>query len=198
MGGSFPFFYPAPPKLRCKDETRASRSNSRLCGRSAAGAGRLRKISNARFRDPVFKLCKGLTSILVRYCIHLPNTYCSKPFCHFPANLSFVLEEVNSNCLNRQKNVILLSKRLTISLQFSLFFLLGRPWPRPPGPSQLTTATKAHFPTEASRMPCRRQSPAQVPESGSGICAGSYCIREAGPTDRPPGRRPPGTATDWH
>jgi hypothetical protein len=43
-----------------------------------------------------------LTSILVRYGIHPPNTYCSKPFYRFSANLSFVLEEVNSNCLNMQ------------------------------------------------------------------------------------------------
>jgi len=32
-------FRPCSSSLRCKDETRASRSNNRLCGRCAAGAG---------------------------------------------------------------------------------------------------------------------------------------------------------------
>jgi hypothetical protein len=52
------------PAKAAKAKLALARSNSRLCGRSAAGAAVPRKISNARFRDMISKLRKDLIILL--------------------------------------------------------------------------------------------------------------------------------------
>jgi hypothetical protein len=58
------FFDPASPRFAAKTKLALKRSNSRLCGRYAAGAGDPEKSPMRALRDPIFQLRKGPLSFI--------------------------------------------------------------------------------------------------------------------------------------